>query len=281
MNCRELTDKIRHSELYTLHAHTQFCDGRAPMQDFVSAAIDRGFSLLGFTPHSPVPVQSPCNMTHDDVTSYLNEIARLREIHGKEIDILSGMEVDFLSTNWGAHIPYFQEFALDYRLSSIHFIPSQQNEFIDIDGSYESFAEKMHRHFHDDIDYVVKKFFEQSHLMLELGGFEILGHFDKIAMNGQRHQASLTNEDWYRDLMFSLIDHIAEKNYIVEINTKAYERTGKFFPSEDYWPYLLEKNVTLIVNSDAHIPDLINASRPQALNKLHAKVRNLKRKENF
>lgn len=49
----ELTEK---SGLYNFHSHTQFCDGRFPMADFVVAAVDGGFTHYGFSPHSPVPI---------------------------------------------------------------------------------------------------------------------------------------------------------------------------------------------------------------------------------
>ena len=42
-------------KLYNFHTHTQFCDGHACMEDFVTAAIATHFSHLGFTPHSPIP----------------------------------------------------------------------------------------------------------------------------------------------------------------------------------------------------------------------------------
>ena len=36
-------------KLYNFHTHTQFCDGHACMEDFVTAAIATHFSHLGFT----------------------------------------------------------------------------------------------------------------------------------------------------------------------------------------------------------------------------------------
>ena len=40
------TNRItQETDLYNLHTHTQFCDGHAPMEEFVTEAI-----ALGFTP---------------------------------------------------------------------------------------------------------------------------------------------------------------------------------------------------------------------------------------
>lgn len=265
MNTQALIAELENNSRYTLHAHTQFCDAHASMQNFVERAIRDGFTHYGFTPHSPIPIASPCNMNKADVPVYLEEIERLKDLFGDSIKIYAGMEVDYLSTNWGAHSEYFRKMPLDYRIGSVHFIQSQNGEFVDIDGGHEQFMKKMSVHFHNDIDYVVKKFFESTHEMIELGGFEIIGHFDKISDNGSFFKPSFEEEVVYNDLVEEVIDHIASKDIIVEINTKAKEKNNRYFPSERWWKVLLEKNVPLIVNSDVHYVDLINASRDYPL----------------
>lgn len=270
MTSKEIFDLLNGDSHYTLHCHTQFCDGRATMREFVMAAFDHGFTHLGFTPHSPVPIASPCNMSTSDVSVYFQEIEHLRSEFGSRLNILAGMEIDYLSENWGAHIDYFQSLPLDFRLSSIHFVPSQEGEPVDIDGSFNSFKEKMDKRFHGDLDYVVETFFSHSHSMLENGGFEILGHFDKISMNGELYRPGLTQESRFKRLMDDLIDHIASKDIIVEINTKAFDRCGRFFPSKEYWNILRRKGLKIVVNSDAHVPALIDASRQQVLVELNS-----------
>ena len=47
------------SQLYNFHSHTQFCDGHAEMPEFAAKAAEMGFSHYGFSPHSPVPKESP------------------------------------------------------------------------------------------------------------------------------------------------------------------------------------------------------------------------------
>ncbi len=50
---------IGDSSLYNFHSHTEFCDGRAQMEAFAREAVRCGFTHYGFTPHSPIPIQSP------------------------------------------------------------------------------------------------------------------------------------------------------------------------------------------------------------------------------
>lgn len=260
----DIIKELSSSRKYTLHSHTQFCDGRAPMQDFVVVAIKEGFTHYGFSPHSPVPIESPCNMSFDDVPAYLAEVDRLRDVYGDRIKLYAAMEIDYLGPQWGPSLEYFASLPLDYRIGSVHFLPTQEGELIDIDGSADRFKANMASKFHDDIRYVVEKFFNASAAMIEAGGFDIIGHFDKVAQNSSAYLPGIEDKQWFMDLADSLVDLICERKPIVEINTKAKLLHGRIFPSERYLPKLVAAGVPIVVNSDAHVPGLIDASRDYA-----------------
>lgn len=260
----DIIRELGSSRKYTLHSHTQFCDGHAPMEDFVTAAIRDGFTHYGFSPHSPIPIESPCNMSLEAVPLYLAEVERLRRLYGDHIRLYAAMEIDWLGPEWGPANDYFQSLPLDYRIGSVHFIPDKTGRYIDVDGSAERFARNMVESFDDDIDYVVTTFYEHSIDMLRAGGFDIIGHFDKIGQNASAYCPGIEDSAMYRSLVNRLLDEIILRKPIVEINTKAKTLHGRIFPSERYIPALIDAGVPLIVNSDAHWPDLINASRDYA-----------------
>lgn len=260
----DILKTIGDNRKYTFHSHTQFCDGRADMYDFVVAAIEAGFENYGFSPHSPVPIVSPCSMSKDNVTDYFNEVSRLREMFGDRINLFAGMEIDYLGPDWGPATDYFTNLPLDYRIGSVHFLPAPDGEIIDIDGRADRFIENMSLHFRDDIRYVVEKFYTSSAEMLEAGHFDILGHFDKIAQNASVYMPGIEDLQWYQSLVDDFIDLICDKKPVVEVNTKAKVLHDRIFPSERYLPRLIEAGVPLIVNSDAHVPTLIDASRDYA-----------------
>ena len=249
---------------YTLHSHTQFCDGRANMEDFIKAAVSSRFTHYGFSPHSPVPIDSPCNMAFEDVPAYLAEIARLRDLYGDRIQIYASMEIDYLGSDWGPSHEYFTSLPLDYRIGSVHFIPAPDGQLIDIDGSAERFRKNMKMHFGDDLRYVIDAFFDASIAMVEAGEFDIIGHFDKVAQNASYYSPGVENSEWFVRRVTELIDVICEKKPVVEINTKAKVKHNRIFPSERYLSRLIDAGVPLIVNSDAHEPQLIDASRDYA-----------------
>lgn len=257
------------SQKYNFHSHTEFCDGRATMEAFARQVVADGFTHYGFSPHSPVPIVSPCNMRPDAVPRYLAEVERIRGEYGDRCRFFASMEVDYLGDSFGPTAPEIQQLPLDYLIGSVHFIPSQEGEYIDVDGHFDSFRRKMRDHFHDDIRYVCETFYSQSQAMLAAGGFDILGHLDKIGQNASYYHPGIEEEPWYQTLVNDLIDSVIAYNpahpdrpLTVEINTNAYaEHSGRLFPHPRHWQRLRDAGVPLIVNSDAHVPALIDASR--------------------
>ena len=263
---KEITSQ---STLYNFHAHTLYCDGHAPMEDFVREAIGQGFTHFGFSPHSPLPFESSCNMSRASVVQYLEEMDRLKALYGSRIKLYTSMEIDYVD-EFGPSHDFFAQLPLDYRIGSVHFIPSfiDTGEYIDIDGRPEHFIERMHKYFHDDIEAVIRSFYEQSLKMVEKGGFDVIGHFDKIGFNAEAFKSGVTLEAWYDQLVMQLFEAIMDHHYVIEINTKAWERRSRFYPDAKYFPLLKKYDCTVLVNSDAHYPELINSGRFEAMNLL-------------
>lgn len=263
MTIDDLMAVARSTDRYNFHSHTEFCDGRATVAEFARRAAADGFLHYGFSPHSPIPFESPCNMSADDVGRFFNEVDKASETYGDSTRFYKAMEIDFINDDWGPSNDYFKSLPLDYAIGSVHFIPGPEG-YVDIDGSFANFKVKMERFFAGDIRHVVEAFYSQSRRMLELGGFQIIGHFDKIGHNAAHFRDGIEDEAWYRRLVDDLIDLIAEKGVIAEINTKALEGHGRVFPGERYMRRLAEAGIPVVVDSDAHYPDLIDASRAEA-----------------
>lgn len=253
------------TNLYNFHSHSPYCDGKAPIERFIVEAIKSGFSHYGVSPHSPIPFPSPCNMDAAKVNEYLSEMECLKGIYGTKIHLYTSMEIDFLD-NWGAFINYFQEMPLDYRISSVHFIPSFNSaDYVDIDGDFDNFKSKMNRYFNNDITRVVQSFYKQSIRMVEKGGFDIIGHFDKIGFNASLFAPGIDEEPWYIALVSTLIDAIMDNKLVVEINTKKWASDSRLFPSHHFFKQLKRYNAPVIFNSDSHFPELINSGRFEAM----------------
>ncbi len=253
-------------KLYNLHTHTQFCDAHAPMEDFVTTAIDAGFTHLGFSPHGPVPFETNFNMAKADVPSYINEIERLRKKYGDKINIYASMEIDYLG-DYGPSNSFFDTIPLDYRIGSIHFIPAfdNPNKFVDIYGNFDSLKVKMGKYFHNDVERVVRTFYSQSMAMIEKGGFHMIGHFDKFGYNASMLKPGIEQEPWYKKLELDEFQSIMDHHLIVEINTKAWEKHQRFYPDARLFALLKKYKAPVVFNSDAHSPSKLNAGRLEAM----------------
>jgi len=251
------------SEAYNFHTHTQYCDGRSDMRQMLDAAVKEKFAALGFSPHAPVPVDSPCNMHREDVPEYMENIHRYKE-QGNLPKVYAGMEVDFLSPECGPHTDYYQRLGLDYIIGSVHFVPNQDGIPIDCDGSAERFIANLRDGFGGDLRYVVERYFEQVLTMIERGGFQLLGHLDKIAANASAVESEIESCGWYAAMVEDVINHAVSSGLAVEINTKAIHDRKRFFPHVRYWKALKSSGAQIVINSDAHYADRLSAGRREA-----------------
>lgn len=257
---------VENQPLYTFHSHTQFCDGRAPMRVMAEAAVASGFTNYGFTPHSPIPFESPCNMSFEAVDEYFAEYRAISSDPAlASCRFFAGMEVDYLGEEWGPSHAFFSTIPLDFIIGSVHFIPTPEGELVDIDGRYENFRHRMEKYFRNDIEYVVDTFYRQSEAMISAGGFDILGHFDKVGQNASYYKPGIERSAFYRGYIDRMIELIVSNKLAIELNTKAREEHGRFFPGPEALARLVAAGTTVLVNSDAHRPECINASRDEAL----------------
>ena len=219
----------RTGNLTNYHSHCLYCDGRANMEDFVRFALSEGFTSYGFSSHAPLPFSTAWTMEWDLMDDYLSEFRRLKAKYAGRIELYIGLDID---------------------------VPADKfRDIVDWD-------------FGGDLVRVVHLYYERLLKMVGLGGFDIVGHADKMHYNASCYRPGLLDEPWYDDLVRAYFTEIARRGYQVEINTKAYHDLGTFFPNERYFSYLYGLGVKVQVNSDSHYPERINNGRPEALQAL-------------
>ena len=80
--------------LANFHTHSTFCDGNNTPEEVVRAAIELGFSAIGFTSHGTTPFDLRYCMT--DTEGYIAEIRRLKKEYREKplrfdvVEILNG-----------------------------------------------------------------------------------------------------------------------------------------------------------------------------------------------
>lgn len=255
-------------QLSNYHSHCTFCDGRSTPEDFVKFAISHGFRAYGFSSHSPLPFETFWNMSKDDMPEYLEEINRLKEKYAGQLEIYTSLEIDYLDETYNPSIAYFQELPLDYRIGSIHFLPLSEHlsedNMVCIDGAFADYKDSVDRYFEGKISKLVTRYFDSTLQMIEAGGIDIVGHMDKIYMNGHKCEGFSFDADWYQKPFKAVLDLIAQKGLMVEVNTKNLIKKQQIFPRKEYLGLLKDMNIPVMVNSDCHYPDLVNDGRTEA-----------------
>lgn len=250
--------------LTNYHSHCDYCDGRAPLEFFIREAVTHGFTAYGISSHAPLAFHTRWTMDMEDTDAYLAEAFALKEKYAGIIEIYVGMEIDYYNDESNPASDFFKGLSLDYSIGSIHFV----KELMETDGDSKNFKENLGKFYDGDLNHLVDDYFEASMRMVELGGFDILGHCDKLALNAEFCSQGYSSAERFRGKVRDLLTFAAERDVLVEINTKKYATDGLFFPDVNYFPLLKDLKIRLVVNSDAHYPDKINSGRPEAFSAL-------------
>src|SRR5512133_166117 len=123
--------------LSNLHTHTNFSDGSSPPEDYVDEALGRGFRSIGFSDHSPLPFENTFAIREERADEYCDTILKLKKKYKGRIDILLGMEVDFIPGVGNTPSWFRQHYPLDFIIGSVHLVKNPVNDkrwFID--GAY-------------------------------------------------------------------------------------------------------------------------------------------------
>jgi histidinol-phosphatase (PHP family) len=199
---------------------------------------------------------------------YIMEINMLKRKYADKINIYVGLEIDYLNEWHNAAIPYFKNLPLDYRIGSVHFLtlkyPMLEKNMMCIDGSPDKFKECVQKYFDGDVRKVVRYYFKSLSEMIDLGHIDIVGHLDKIYMNAQNCEGFSMQESWYVEPLIKILYKIAEKNLMIEINTKNLKSKNQLYPHEDFLYIVKKFNIPVMVNSDCHYPDKVNDGRNEA-----------------
>lgn len=235
------------------HCHSTFDDGRAEAEEFVKEAIKQNVKTLGFSGHSPMPFETVYSIPNKDYQKYIDRITFLKEQYKNDIEIISGLEVDYLPDQLDATYPIFSEKDFDFHISSVHYGGrDDKGEVWFVDGPQDYFEEGFSKIFNKDAKAYVEEFAKNTHQMIDIGGFDIVGHIDKVYQHGHRYFS--IEDKWYRSLMLELCEHARDANKIVEINTKSFTRLHFFYPHQDLFNELCALKIPMHINSDTHDP---------------------------
>lgn len=246
------------------HGHCYYCDGKEAPDAYVQEALKQRMRIIGFSCHAPLPFETGWTMPADKLDEYIAEIDLVRRHAPEGLTILKSLEVDFIPGIMSPNHPDIRALGLDYVVGSVHYVDSLPNgSHWSIDNNNSEFETGVNEIFGGDAKRAIKRYFELQRQMILEGKPDILGHCDKIRMHNLVHPHFDESAAWYIQEVQDLLKLAAEKQIIVEINTKYFSRKAMFFPSQAHFKFMLEKGVRVTINSDAHRPEALTSGFEQ------------------
>jgi histidinol-phosphatase (PHP family) len=228
------------------HMHTPLCKhAGGPMEAYIERAIQLGLREVGFSDHNPLPDQRSINvrMAEAELDYYVERVTELRYRYRGRIDVMLGLEVDYVEGLEDYLTKQIASYPWDYIIGSIHFLDNACRE------------PSWPRQFAGDGHELYARYFDLMRRMARGGFCDIIAHFDVVkrsgVMPGEREADDITNT----------LQTIRDAGLCLEINTSGYRHPE--LPEPQPYPTLfiveqaLALGIPLTVNSDAHMPEQV------------------------
>ncbi len=224
-----------------LHTHSIYCDGKSSLEETVKAAIEKGFSYLGFSGHGHTTFDDSYCMSKENEEKYFKEINFLKEKYKDKIQILCGIERDLFSD-------YF-EHNYDYEIASVHYIRCGEKLF-DVDNTAQIQNQCIKEYFDNDPYAYAEEYYR---LVSQLRG-DIIGHFDLLTKFDRNNEIFSPKEERYKKAALGALETLLEKDAVFEVNTGAMSRGYKDAPYPDIWilEEIKKRGGRVIITSDCH-----------------------------
>lgn len=234
--------------LCNLHTHSTFCDGKNEPEEIVLAALEKGFSSLGFSGHGYTPFDLHYCMK--DVQVYVAEIRRLQEKYKKNIEIYLGVEEDAYSPATRRDFDYIIGSAHYCMIDGLYYaVDSDKDSFKDCVALFDNDPIAMaHAYYKPFCEYIRKR------------KPDIVGHFDLITKYDELETAHFLGNKDYQRVAEAYMQYAADSGCLFEVNTGAIARGLRTtpYPSENLLAILRRNGNGIVLNSDSHRADTLD-----------------------
>lgn len=225
-----------------LHTHSTYVDGKNTLEEMVLKAIEKQFTILGFSEHAYIPGDDCC-MTVESTQSYIKEVRSLQKKYAGSLSICLGLEQDMRCRD-----PHPKVY--DYVIGSKHFL-EYEGEHLAVDSDVDTLQEIL-RWYDGSFLRMAKAYYSDVARMKDWQEVDIVGHLDLIMKYNEDESFFPFNDPRYISLATDCIDALSHK--IFEVNTGAIARGYRTmpYPEMHLLAYMKEKGVIICLNSDCH-----------------------------
>ena len=257
--------------LTNYHTHTIFCDGVEAPELYAEEAVRQSLKVLGYSAHAPLPFHCTWTLPYEKYQNYLKTIHSLKAAYANQLEVLCGLEIDYIPNLWPQIKAMLNPNQLDFYIGSIHFVDAfDDGTPWSIDGTHNEFFKGWDEIFNRDSHALVRKYFDYTRQMVREMKPPVIGHLDKIKMQYQGDCFIPETDPVYRQELIATLEVIAQQGSIVEVNTRGVYRRNEpeFYPSQWVLAEMNRMQIPVMVNSDAHRPQEIVLLHNDALLKL-------------
>jgi histidinol-phosphatase (PHP family) len=243
------------------HCHSRLDDGQGELADYAVAAVAKGFATLGYSGHAPVPFEAGWTMAPEILPEYVDTVRRLKREYDGQLEILLGLEVDFIPGLLSVRSAHIRNIPLDFGIGSVHFLGRlEDGTWWTADGAREELERGLAENFDGDVRAAVERFYSLTLQMAQESPPDMIGHFDVVKKNNQDGRYFSEDAPWYRRAVRGALDAISRAGSILEVNTGGVVRgtSGVLYPSEWILAEALRRGIPVTVNADAHRPEHID-----------------------
>jgi len=186
------------------------------------------------------------------------------------MEVLLGLEIDYIAGICGPSDGRFNAVGLDYVIGAVHHVRPPRlgyDALATVDDGQDSFDALIAQGYDNNSNTLIEDYYKAVTECIKAGGFDIFGHFDLIRKNNPNMSRFREDTSHYMAAAMSAVDALTGTGIIVEINTGGMAR-GKLptpYPAAWILKELKVRNVDICLNSDAHASAHLLACREAGL----------------
>lgn len=243
------------------HIHSPFCPHGSSdsFEKYVEQAIKLNFESITFTEHAPLPPsftdptpEKDSAMAIKDIERYLDELQKLKKEYRNDIDILIGLEVDYIEEYEQETTNFLNMYGpfLDDSILSVHFL-KKNNHYFCLDFSADTFSEMIQTF--GSIDAIYTDYYQtvKQSILTDLGPYKPkrIGHITLV----RKFQKQFHPEDDTEHIK-QILQEIKRADLQLDYNSAGLRKPlcGEPYPSKDIVKTAVQMGIPLIYGSDAH-----------------------------
>ena len=218
------------------HTHTKRCHhASGEDREYVEAAIEAGYQILGFADHCPWVYPdgfvSTIRMLDSEVDGYFASLESLRKEYKDDIQLLIGFEAEYIRSLMEAQDAFLKDYPVDYMILGQHYVGEES--FRTYAGNETNSRDMLCGY----VDLCIEG--------MKSGRYRYLAHPDLIHYTG--------DSNIYEKEMRRLCEAMKEMDAIIEMNILGLATTRNY-PNRRFWQIAKEVGTRVIIGMDAHAP---------------------------